>query len=503
MDGHNLQYVAPMCPRMQGMRSILLILGVVCILGAQPLPESGKRPSRLVIRNAMVIEGNATPAYGPSDLTIEGDTITAITPYRPNAAAAPTGTVVIDARGRYLLPGFINAHGHLQDERAGISQPFEYQLKLWLACGITTIRDLGSDFAKSSVLREKSKKGEIEAPRIFLYQVFNRAPVPNTAEQARARVREIKQAGADGIKFFGMYREVMEAMQQEAHALGLRTAHHAAIAETNAWDDIKFGTTTIEHWYGIPDAALPEGVQDFPPSFNVANEIDRFRYAGRLWREADPVKLAAVLDGMVKAGVAWDPTLNIYEASRDLMRHENQKWFRDYLHPALAKFFSPNPDYHGSYFENWTSTDEAFWKENYRIWMKAVRDFAARGGTVGVGEDAGFIYNIYGFGLLRGLELHQEAGFPPLKVIQHATANNGEILGMENRLGRLRPGYAADVILVNGNPLEDFKVFYPALEGEAADGKRGIEWTIKDGIPYHAPTLAKQVRALVAAAKKK
>ena len=450
----------------------------------------------------MVIEGNATPAFGPADITIEGDTITQITSARPGSQV-PTGTAVIDARGRYVLPGFINAHAHLHDERAGLDQPWEYQLKTWLACGITTVRDVGSDYSKTSLLREKSRKNEIDAPRIFLYVVFSRPPVPNTPEQARARVREIKQQGADGLKFFSIYREVMEAMLDEAKKVGLRSAHHAAIAETNAWDDIRFGTTTIEHWYGIPDAALPEGVQHFPADFNVAKETDRFRYAGRLWREADPQKLTAVLDGMVKAKVAWVPTLNIYEASRDVERYQNQPWFRDYLHPALEKFFTPNPDYHGSYFEHWTSTDESYWKENYRLWLKAVHDFGLRGGLIGIGEDAGFIYNLYGFGFLRSLELHQEAGFPPLKVLEQATANNGRILGMENRLGRVRAGYAADLILVNGNPLEDLKVFYPLRSDERPGGKRGIEWTIKDGIPYHAPTLAKQVRDLVTAARKK
>ena len=110
------------------------------------------------------------------------------------------------------------------------------------------------------------------------------------------------------------------------------------------------------------------------------------------------------------------------------MEKETKKpWFREYLHPTLEKFFEPNPANHGSYFHNWTSTDEAFWKENYRIWMSALREFERRGGVIGAGDDAGFIYSLYGFGLIRELELHQEAGFPPLKAIQHATVNNARL----------------------------------------------------------------------------
>jgi len=212
-----------------------------------------------------------------------------------------------------------------------------------------------------------------------------------------------------------------------------------------------------------------------------------------------------VLDGMVEARVSWVPTLVIYEASRDLQRAQTQPWFDEYLHPTLEEYFRPNPANHGSYFIGWTSTDEAFWKENYRIWMSALLEFERRGGLIGAGEDAGFIYQMYGFGLLRELELHQEAGFHPIKVIQHATGNNAKILGQEANLGRVRAGFLADLIVVNGNPLENLKVLYPTGVDQIKDGKTvrtgGIEWTIKDGIPYHGPTLMAEVKQIVAKAR--
>ena len=298
----------------------------------------------------------------------------------------------------------------------------------------------------------------------------------------------------------------MEALMGEAKKQGLRVAHHTGVAETNTWDDIKFGTTSIEHWYGIPEAAIPNGRQNYSADYNYADEVDRFRYAGRLWREADWNRLMKVFDAMIENNVAWDPTLNIYEASRDLQKAQNDPAFKDYLHPTLEKFFIPNPANHGSYFIGWTSTDEAFWKENYRIWMKAVMEFERRGGLIGAGEDAGFIYKMYGFGLIRELELHQEAGFHPLMVIKHATGNNAKILGLEDRIGRIRVGYKADLLVVNGNPLEDLKVLYPTGTETVIDGKivktGGIEWTIKDGIPFHAPTLAREVRELVSRDRK-
>jgi hypothetical protein len=490
-------------------RSFVVFLAPILFaaISAAQTPVSGRRVHRLIIHNATVIDGNGTPASGPKDIVIEDNTIADVIALDPvslgrGARAGAAADAVIDATGKYVLPGLINAHAHLQEERGGKPQPIEYELDIWLACGITTIRDVGSDTKRALELRHLSAEGQIAAPRIFVYPMFGR---PKTPQEAIAHVKELKQAGADGIKILGIDRDTMQAMEAEAHELGLRIAHHVGVEETNAWDDIHFGTTSIEHWYGIPDAAIVEGVQNFPSNYNYNNETDRFRYAGHLWREADPERLTKVLQAMVDAHVAWDPTLDIYEASRDLQRAQTQPWFADLLHPALEAYFRPNPANHGSYFIGWTSTDETFWKENYRIWMDALLQFDRLGGLIGMGDDAGFIYQMYGFGLIRGMELHQEAGFHPLKIIQQATGNNARILGQEDHLGRVRAGWNADLIVVNGNPLENLKVLYPTGVDEIRDGKQvhtgGVEWTIKDGIPYHAPELLAKVKEMVAQAR--
>ncbi len=86
-----------------------------------------------------------------------------------------------------------------------------------------------------------------------------------------------------------------------------------------------------------------------------------------------------------------------------------------------------------------------------------------------------------------------------------ARSASAKILGQENNLGRVRVGFKADLIVVNGNPLENLKVLYPTGVEEIRDGKvtrtGGVEWTIKDGIPFHAPTIAAQIRELVAKAR--
>jgi len=464
--------------------------------------ENGQRYNRLVIRNVIVIDGKGTPARGPLDIVLEGNVIQSVRPASRAENAYLKEEHVLEGRGMYLLPGLINIHGHIQDSRAGQPLPFEYSYKLWLACGITSVRDVGSNTQKTLEERRKSQEGLIIAPRIFLYM----AAFGTTPEEIRKRIQDIKKLGGDGVKIFGLDLDIMKAALDEAHKLGLRVAHHVAVEETDAWDDAAFGVTSIEHWYGVPDAAL-HGSQNFPYWYNFDNESDRFRYAGHLWREADPVKLEKVLATLVEKGVAWCPTFVIYEANRDLLRAMNQPWFKDYLHPALEEYFKPNPDYHGSYHWNWTTTDEIFWKENYRIWMAAVRKFADMGGVVGVGEDAGFIYMLYGFSVIRELELQQEAGFHPIDVIQNATSNNARILGMEEKLGRIRSGFLADLILVDENPLENLKFLYPTGVPDLKEGKLitrgGIKWTIKDGFIYHAPTMLEDVKKIVSQARQK
>ena len=484
---------------------ILTILAFV-IAGAAALRaesrgvEHGQRYDRLVIRNVIVIDGKGTPARGPQDIIVEGNKIAAVRGAAARPDAYKNEKHILDGTGMYLLPGLINSHVHLQDERAGIPQPFEYEYKVWLSCGITTIRDVGSDSKKALVERRKSQEGSIVAPRLYIYMVAGGA----TPEDGRKSVRAIKEQGGDGVKIFGLDRDIMEAIVDESKKLGLKVSHHVGVEETDARDVAAFGVSTLEHWYGIPDAAL-KGSQNFPPSYNYNNESDRFRWAGRLWREADPAKLDAVLTEMIAKGVAWVPTLSTYEACRDMTRARNLPWFKEYLHPALEEYFKPSPARHGAFSWGWSTEDEIAWKENYRIWMKAVRDFADKGGLVGAADDAGFIYTLYGFTFLSELELLQEAGFHAIDVIQCATGNNAKLMGLENQLGRVRQGYLADLILIDENPLANLKYLYPTGVLDIKDGqdvvRGGIKWTIKDGIVYNTPTLIQDVKDMVSKAR--
>src|SRR5579863_8691353 len=148
-------------------------------IAAAQTPTSGHRVHRLLIHNATVVDGNGTPASGPKDIVIENNTIADVIALDPVAVGRGArnqqpADAVIDATGKYVLPGLINAHAHLQEERGGKRQPIEYELDIWLACGITTVRDVGSDTKRALELRRQSAEGEIAAPRIFVYPMFGR-----------------------------------------------------------------------------------------------------------------------------------------------------------------------------------------------------------------------------------------------------------------------------------------------------------------------------------------
>jgi len=508
--------------------TIALAALITAPVGGQPAAPPGKAPvhakavKRLLIRNAMVVYGNAKPAFGPVDILVQDGLIARVG--RTPANEAPPDAV-IDAAGKYVLPGFVNAHMHLQDERGGVAQPFQYEANLLLACGVTTVRDVGSDIEKAKQWRADSAAHTLVAPRILIYTPSwrGRGAGPETPKTVRDGVRWAKAAGADGLKIFGIDRDLLVAALDEAHAQNMRTATHIAVEETTAKDFAELGVTSIEHFYGIADAAL-DGIQDFPANHNASNEVHRFGRAGELYLQhnLNREKLSGVLDLMVANRVAWVPTLSIYAASRDLVRAQNLPWYADYLHPTMEEYWKPDMRNHGSYFLGWTNTQEVRWKQDYQVWMAALREFALKGGLVATGDDAGFIYSLYGFGLLYELELMEEAGFHPLEVIRNATVNGATLLGLDDRLGRIRPGFVADLLVVNGNPLENLHVLNPfgtdvvtlngtpvsnydsLVPGDArlkvARGG-GIEWTIKDGIPYHVPQLMKETREMVAQAR--
>lgn len=510
----------------------ILFVFILCLQSFSQDNYLGEGPfSQLIIRGVTLINGDGSPPRGPIDIVVENNKIVNIQVVgydgvpinEERRPKLKEGGKELDANGMYLLPGFVDMHVHIGGDAQGADS--EYVFKLWMAHGVTTAREVsGRGVDYTNELKRKSNAHEIVAPRLFGYTGFgqssstfnplNDAPI-STPEMARTWVRANAKRGADGIKFFGAEPDIMAAAIDENKKLGLRsTAHHAqlSVARWNVLNSARAGMTSMEHWYGLPEALFVDRtVQDYPLNYNYQNEQHRFEEAGKLWKQAAPPYSEhwnKVMNELLDLDFTLDPTFNIYEASRDLQRARRAEWHEDYTLPSLWKFYEPSKISHGSYWHYWGTEQEVEWKNNFKLWMTFINEYKNRGGRVTVGTDSGFIYQLYGFAYPRELELLREAGFHPLEVIRAATLNGAEALGWDDKIGSVQIGKLADFVIVEENPLMNLKVLYGTgaiklTEDNEVVRVGGVKYTIKDGVIYDAKRLLTDVKAMVDAEKAK
>ena len=509
------------------MKKVNILLASILLwnLNCVAQSASGDGPySQLIIRGVTLINGNGAPPQGPIDIVVENNIIKKIQVVGypgvaikdDNRPQLKAGGKELDCTGMYLLPGFVDMHGHIGGNAQGADS--EYVFRLWMGHGITTVREpsgRGVDYTLD--LKRKSAKNEMVAPRLLAYTGFgqgNGGPI-TTPEMAREWVRNNAKKGADGVKFFGAEPEIMDAALRENKKLGLGSAcHHTQlnVARWNVLHSARAGLTSMEHWYGLPEALFEDRtVQDFPLDYNYNNEQHRFEEAGRLWKQAAKPYSEhwnAIMDELLALDFTLDPTFNIYEASRDLHRARRAEWHEDYTLPSLWDFYQPSKISHGSYWHDWGTEQEVAWRENYKLWMTFVNEYKNRGGRVTAGSDSGFIFQLYGFAYVRELELLREAGFHPLEIIRSATLNGAEALGMGDKIGSVTVGKLADFVVVEENPLKNLKVLYGTGAVKLTEDNKvvrvgGVKYTIKDGIIYDAKALLKEVKDMVDSEKKK
>jgi imidazolonepropionase-like amidohydrolase len=495
----------------------------------------------LTIRGVMLIDGTGAPPAGPMNITVEGNRIVRIqsagtpgvaqtgrqggrgaAPGTGGAAQAPAadGTYVLDATGMYMMPGFIDMHVHAGG--APKNAEAEYAYKLWLAHGVTTVRGVPLGNHNIAVSEKaRSEKNEIVAPRIVNYQRPGSGwsgGAVNTPEKAREWVRWGAANGIDGLKVGAEEPSIMAALLSEAKLLNMGSTAHlqqGGVAQMNAIKAARAGLQTVTHFYGHFESLLKDYVvQPWPVDMNASDEQWRFGQVARLWNkihEPGSPEWKAYLAEHLKLGTVFDPTLTIYSAGRDVMRFRAAEWHEKYTLPSLMDYYAPSRTNHGSYWYDWTTEDEVEWRNFYQVWFKLLNDYKKMGGRVTTGSDSGFIYQTYGFGYINEFEMLQEAGFHPLEVIQAATMNGALTLADASRKpvdrGMVKAGLLADMVIVDQNPLQNFKVLYATGAQRLNDSTGrveavgGIKYTIKDGIVYDARKLLEDVAAMVAKQK--
>ncbi|MBL8268152.1 amidohydrolase family protein [Steroidobacter sp.] len=472
---------------------------------------------RLIIDGALLIDGTGVPARGPVSIVIEGNRIAAIESSSSASKTRQASDKVIDARGKYVLPGFIDTHVRILDPVGQGVIPPDYALKLMLAHGITAAASMnfgpleGVPVSWALELQKRAASNSVVSPRLQVWFDAGRLQSP---QQARQLMRKAQGLGIRGIGegTLAGSPETVRAALDEVRKLGMLSHLHMQLGQCpsfNALDAARAGLNALTHWYCLPETMFEgQGLQRYPTDYNSADVRSRFRQSGRLWKQAAKPyseRWNKVLDEFLSLGFTFEPTFSVYEANRDVMGSRRAEWHVDYLHPSLERVYTPSPDGLFAHFYDWSSTDEAEWKENFRLWMAFVNEYKNRGGRVIAGADSGYMWTVFGFSFIRNLEMLEEAGFTPLEAISTATSNSAEYLGW-NDIGSVQVGKLADLIVVDRNPLENLKVFYgtgfDSLLPDGTVGKAGgVVYTVKDGIVYDAKRLLADVKELVRLAR--
>ena len=367
-----------------------------------------------------VVDGRIVPN---STVVVTGDTITSVT----QNAAAPRNARVVDGQGRFLIPGLSDMHAHIQVNAKA-------WLPLYIANGVTGIRDMGADLDFILDIREATASGRVLGPRIVAAgPILDDAPGDwpfrirvRTPDQGRAAVQLLKRHGIDLIKVHNFTpRDVFFAIVDEARRQHIPVAGHVPLKVTIP-EGVEAGMVTIEHRSegGRVGKAWSGGEQYRPDACRPFFEMLARR---RVWQ-------TPTLVARSELPVIGTPASAI---SRDQLAYAN-KGFLD-MHAANQSFFVKQPEI------------VDIMKGLAEIAKVVTRDMAA----AGVGILAGCDAMIAGFCVHDELARMVAAGMTPHAALQTATINPARYLGRETTLGSIAPGKSADLVLLDANPLED------------------------------------------------
>jgi imidazolonepropionase-like amidohydrolase len=368
----------------------------------------------------------------------------------------PAGAQIIDAKGKYLIPGLVDMHTHmLSDDDAYPDSIAGDELRVMIANGVTTIRFMIGT-PEQLILRAKSANGEIIAPTIYSASphLTGREQgndfVVNTAEEAREAVRKSKQAGYDFIKVTTFIKaEVYEAAVDEAAKQNIRVIGHADSRFVGLDRALK-ARQQIEHLDGYLEAVLADNA---PMKGSVS---DLYIYNPKNWESLDYVdekKIAEVAKRTVASNPFVDPTQHFMKNTFGLPRSEEsiraQPDFRFY--PKQVQ------DFYINYLKR-TKLNEVPLEKRAK-WIsirdKIIKAIYDAGGKIMTGSDTPEFLWLYGFSLHREMKALQDAGLSNYAVLEAATKNPSEYLGTLDKVGTIEKGKRADLVLLDANPLEN------------------------------------------------
>lgn len=369
----------------------------------------------------------------------------------------PKDAQVIEAKGKYLIPGLMDMHTHLLSD--GDEYPdsiAEDELKVMIANGVTTIR-LMIGTPEQLILRAKSAKGEIIAPTIFSASPHLTGKeqgndfVVNTPEEAREAVRKSKAAGYDFIKITTFIKaEVYEAAIDEAAKQNIRVVGHADSRFVGVERALK-AKQQIEHLDGYMEMLLKS---DAPMKGSVS---DLYIYDLKNWESLDYIdesKIAELARATVAANPFVDPTQHFMKNTFGLPRSEEsiraQPDFKFYPKKVQDGFIN----FHKKHrlFVQVPIEKRARWIAIRERMIKAIYD---AGGKIMVGSDSPEFLFLYGFSEHREMKALADAGLSNYAALEAATKNPSAFFGTLDKVGTIEKGKRADLVLLDANPLEN------------------------------------------------
>lgn len=423
---------------------LLLLVSLSHPVGAQATPETRQQP--IAITQVTLIDGTGAATRENMTVVITGDRISAIG--KSGRVRIPRRAMVINGRGKYLIPGLIDTHVHLAwdlDRHFSISTADQLRL-LYLTNGLTSIREASSRGLEQQTLaaREAAKRPDVFTPRIY---ASGRVDVQNIARYkatgAGDLTRRLIALGVDGIKIrYGLTLPDIRATVEEARGAGLPVWGH-----TYHWDDftrdaVLAGVSGVTHVQGLSPLG-PRGRPD-PPPVDTSDLSAKELYSVTRWLHADEAATDSLIALMIGHGVWLEPTLVTMDfvASAEVPGH-----------PGSRYSVLPHEQTREGFFMR-TGEDLGRYRAAFDRMKEFVQRFYLRGGVVLAGADG---IPFVGFGIHDELRLLVEAGLPPMAALQAATLNAARALGWEKTLGTVQPGKQADLVLLDANPLADIR----------------------------------------------
>ncbi len=418
--------------------SLLLAIGLLA--GCRRETTDG-----VALVGATLIDGSGGPALPDAAIVVRRGQIESVGTRA--GFQLPPRTVEVELRGRWIIPGLIDAHAHVEP----------WALPRYLAWGVTTVRDLHGSLDTILRLRDRINRGGMPGPRIYsagamidgLPTTYPDAIGASSARDARKAVDRLVNSGVDLVKVYTRIDPtLLRAAVDEAKTFNLRVAGHLGM--TSATVAGAAGIWSIEHLSGVPESCVPD-----------ASSIMAAHYRGffpgwtafeRSWAGLDSAALDRVATELAHEHVIMVPTLVLHDT---FSRLDDPTMLQDTMLravPALQQQRWNVPDMVRR--AGWTAAEFAAFRAARPRQDLFLRRFAAAGGTIAAGTDASNQMLIPGYSEHREMALLVQAGFSPRDALAAATRSGALLLGVDS-LGIIAPRKAADLVVLTRDPLAD------------------------------------------------